>query len=175
MEFSFVTLPISLVTLLVGSHFGVSYWMERPLFINLTTKVTGHQWYWSYEIQEANLCSNIEEPVSLNSYMTQTGESKVGGFNLLEVSEILCAPVDNVVRFIVTGYDVIHCFAIPPLGIKVDAIPGKHNAISLNLENYGYFYGQCSEICGSQHAFMPIVLHVASSLHFLSWISLTQG
>jgi cytochrome c oxidase subunit 2 len=94
---------------------------------------------------------------------------------LLEVSEILCAPVDNIIRFIVTGYDVIHSFALPSLGIKIDAVPGKHNSLALNLFKVGMYYGMCSEICGTEHAFMPINLHVGTTEHFLSWCSYHQS
>jgi len=124
-------------------------------------KIIGHQWYWSYEIVDVsvnvnnttNILENIEE---FDSYMLPIDELKVNSLRLLEVDNSLLLPVDFPIKFLITSDDVIHSWAVPSLGIKVDAVPGRLNQIFTIINRIGTFYGQCSELCGIQHGFMPI-------------------
>lgn len=131
----------------------------------LTIKAVGHQWYWTYEY------SDVEgESVEFDSYMIPTTDLEVGDLRLLEVDHRMVIPVNINVRIVVTGADVIHSFALPSLGVKVDAIPGRLNQLNFLIKRPGVYYGQCSEICGADHSFMPIVIEGVSQAKFMSWV-----
>ena len=130
----------------------------------ITIKVIGKQWYWIYEYSD-----NSEEKI-IESYMLPEEELKEGELRLLEVDNRLILPVKKNIRFIITGGDVIHSFAIPSLGIKMDGIPGRLNSISTIIEKEGTYYGQCSEICGVNHYGMPIVIDTVSLEKYISYI-----
>ena len=116
----------------------------------ITIKIIGHQWYWSYEYM------TLDSYVMFDSYMIQEQDLMIGGLRLLEVDEPLIVPSRTLIRLLITSDDVIHSWALPSAGIKVDAVPGRLNEIFLFLLRSGEFYGQCSELCGVNHAFMPI-------------------
>ena len=143
--------------------------MDEGVDPSLTVKVIGHQWYWSYEY------SDVEgEAIEFDSYMVLTSNLELGDLRLLEVDNRVFLPVNIHVRVIVSGADVIHSFAVPSLGIKVDAIPGRLNQAPVLINRRGVFNGQCSEIYGSDHSFMPIVKEGVSQEKFLSWIEQKQ-
>jgi len=120
----------------------------------ITYKVIGHQWYWSYEYFTF---INFECPESIDSYMiNDDGVKDILGLRLLEVDNPLIVPEQIYLRFLITSVDVLHAWSVPSLGIKVDAVPGRLNQVCLILKRTGEFYGQCSEICGINHGFMPI-------------------
>ena len=127
-----------------------------------------HQWYWSYEYSD--MLTESGESIEFDSYMLPESDLEIGQLRLLDVDQRLVVPVDTHVRYIVTGADVIHSFAVPSLGIKVDATPGRLNQASALIEREGYFYGQCSEICGVWHGFMPIAIEAVSVADFLNWV-----
>nr|YP_009502269.1 cytochrome c oxidase subunit 2 [Cacopsylla pyri]AWU48872.1 cytochrome c oxidase subunit 2 [Cacopsylla pyri] len=129
--------------------------LNNPL---LTIKIIGHQWYWSYEYNDFN---NIE----FDSYMTPSST-----FRLLEVDNSTPLPTYCQSRLITTSSDVLHSWTIPAMGIKMDATPGRLNQISLFPNRSGKFFGQCSEICGANHSFMPIVVDIIPVNYFISWI-----
>nr|AAS00870.1 cytochrome c oxidase subunit 2 [Hutchinsoniella macracantha] len=129
----------------------------------LTLKVVGHQWYWSYEYSDF-------EDVGFDSYMIPESDLDLSGFRLLDVDNRLILPIDAQIRILVTASDVLHAWAVPSLGVKVDAIPGRLNQIGFVLSRSGLFYGQCSEICGVNHSFMPIVVEGIESESFLDWL-----
>nr|AYU71296.1 cytochrome c oxidase subunit 2 [Eucnemidae sp. 4 ACP-2013] len=131
--------------------------MNNPI---ITIKSIGHQWYWSYEIKNIN---NIEFDSYLNS------ELKSESFRLLDVDNRLPIPFNTLVRMMITSSDVIHSWTIPSLGVKVDATPGRINQISFLIKKAGLMYGQCSEICGMNHSFMPIVIESISPKNFIKW------
>ncbi|MDA8032052.1 MAG: cytochrome c oxidase subunit II [Alphaproteobacteria bacterium] len=108
------------------------------------------------------------ESIEFDSYMVPTSDLSIGSSRLLEVDNRILLPVNTQVRVVVTGADVIHSFTVPSLGVKVDAIPGRLNQACLLLKRPGIFYGQCSEICGSDHSFMPIVVEGVSQEKFVS-------
>lgn len=124
-----------------------------------TVKVIGNQWFWTYEIN-SNLLVNslVSFEWTFDSYMCLTDNLLVGHLRLLEVDWRLVLPKNSNIRLLVTSTDVLHCWALPAAGIKIDACPGRLNEVYLNFKRDGIFYGQCSEICGINHGFMPIVV-----------------
>nr|YP_009236654.1 cytochrome c oxidase subunit II [Telchinia acerata]AMJ17125.1 cytochrome c oxidase subunit II [Telchinia acerata] len=129
----------------------------------ITLKSIGHQWYWSYEYSDFN---NIE----FDSYMIQDKEN-LNSFRLLDVDNRIILPMNNQIRILVTATDVIHSWTIPSLGVKIDANPGRLNQTSFFMNQPGIFYGQCSEICGANHSFMPIVVESIPIKNFINWIN----
>lgn len=127
-----------------------------------------HQWYWSYEYSD--FLNEDNESIEFDSYMVPVEDLEKGGLRQLEVDQKIVVPVDTHIRFIVTGGDVIHDFAVPALGIKIDAIPGRLNQTSALIEREGNYYGQCSEICGVLHSSMPIGIETVSLEKFISWL-----
>nr|WNO18682.1 cytochrome c oxidase subunit II [Pintara tabrica melli] len=134
--------------------------LNNPL---MTLKSIGHQWYWSYEYSDF---MNIE----FNSYMIQSNDHK-NNFRLLDVDNRIILPMNNQIRILITATDVIHSWTIPSLGIKVDANPGRLNQTNFFINRPGIFFGQCSEICGANHSFMPIVIESISIKNFINWIN----
>nr|BAB70225.1 cytochrome c oxidase subunit II [Scopelogadus mizolepis] len=128
----------------------------------LTIKAMGHQWYWSYEY------SDIEE-LGFDSYMTPTQDLAPGQFRLLEVDHRMVVPNDAPIRMLISAEDVLHSWAVPALGVKLDAVPGRLNQTFFLTSRPGVFYGQCSEICGANHSFMPIVMESVPLEHFENW------
>lgn len=131
---------------------------------DLTVKVTGHQWYWSYEYPDNG-------PFSFDSLMVATEDLKPGQPRLLAVDNEVVVPVNKIVRIQVTAADVIHSFALPSFGVKIDALPGRLNESWFQATKEGVYYGQCSELCGKDHAFMPISIRVVSESEFTAWVS----
>lgn len=129
---------------------------------SLTIKTVGHQWYWRYEYSDF---TNIE----FDSYIVPTEELQTGEFRLLEVDNRIVVPINLEVRILITAADVIHSWTIPRLGVKVDAIPGRLNQTGFTVRRPGVYYGQCSEICGANHSFIPIALEVVDSKSFIEW------
>nr|QKV48559.1 cytochrome c oxidase subunit II [Milionia basalis] len=135
--------------------------LNNPL---ITLKSIGHQWYWSYEYSDFN---NIE----FDSYMISSNDLSLNNFRLLDVDNRIVLPMNNQIRILITATDVIHSWTIPSLGIKVDANPGRLNQTNFFINRPGIYYGQCSEICGSNHSFMPIVIESISIKNFINWIN----
>nr|QIV24785.1 cytochrome c oxidase subunit II [Analophus parallelus] len=133
---------------------------------SVTVKTIGHQWYWSYEYSDFK---NIE----FDSYMVPINEMKPFNFRLLDVDNRVVIPYELQIRIMVTAADVIHSWAVPALGVKVDATPGRLNQTSFTTSRPGLFYGQCSEICGANHSFMPIVIESVSTKYFVKWVAKT--
>nr|YP_005088736.1 cytochrome c oxidase subunit II [Ctenoptilum vasava]AEB71603.1 cytochrome c oxidase subunit II [Ctenoptilum vasava] len=133
--------------------------LNNPL---MTLKSIGHQWYWSYEYSDF---FNVE----FDSYMIQPEQKN--NFRLLDVDNRIILPMNNQIRILVTATDVIHSWTIPALGIKVDANPGRLNQTNFFINRPGIFFGQCSEICGANHSFMPIVIESISIKNFINWIN----
>jgi cytochrome c oxidase subunit 2 len=133
---------------------------------SLILKVTGHQWYWSYEYEE--LEENIV--VKFDSYILPTDTLERGQFRLLEVDNRIIIPAELPIKALISSEDVLHSWAIPSLGVKVDAIPGRLNQITFRANYPGIFYGQCSEICGVNHSFIPIVIEALENISdFRDW------
>nr|ALO76545.1 cytochrome c oxidase subunit 2 [Aderidae sp. GENSP01] len=130
----------------------------------ITIKTIAHQWYWTYEYSNFN---NIE----FDSYMIPQLSMNNFNFRLLDVDNRLIIPFNTNIQMLITATDVIHSWTTPSLGVKVDATPGRLNQINFNSNRSGLFYGQCSEICGANHSFMPIVVESINSTYFIKWIS----
>ena len=130
---------------------------------DITVKVTGHQWYWSYEYPDNGA-------FSFDSLMVAEADLKPGQPRLLAVDNDVVVPVNKIVRIQVTAADVIHSFALPSFGVKIDALPGRLNESWFQATKEGVYYGQCSELCGKDHAFMPIAIRVVSEAEFASWV-----
>ena len=141
---------------------------EEP---KLTIKATGNQWNWDYEYQ-------IEAPLSFNSALLADGDREGAGKadlarypRLLTVDNELVVPVNTTTRVLVTAADVMHAFAMPAFGVKVDAVPGRINETWFKATKEGLYYGQCSELCGKDHAFMPIAIRVVSEPQYNTWLT----
>nr|YP_010374268.1 cytochrome c oxidase subunit II [Deroploa parva]QVD38890.1 cytochrome c oxidase subunit II [Deroploa parva] len=131
---------------------------------SITLKVIGHQWYWSYEYSDF---SNTE----FDSYMKPINELNPKDMRLLDVDNRTVLPMNTQTRIMVTAADVLHSWTVPMLGIKIDAIPGRLNQGMININRPGIMFGQCSEICGANHSFMPIVIESTTTENFLNWIN----
>nr|AAQ01636.1 cytochrome c oxidase subunit II [Percus villai] len=129
----------------------------------MTLKSLGHQWYWSYEYSDFK---NIE----FDSYMIPINEMKHNNFRLLDVDNRIMLPFNTQIRILATATDVIHSWTVPALGVKIDATPGRLNQTNFLMNRSGLFYGQCSEICGANHSFMPIVIESIPTNTFVEWI-----
>jgi cytochrome c oxidase subunit II len=152
---------IILVTIAVPSFRLLFYQLKVPP-ADITVKVTGKQWFWSYSYPDSKF--------EFDSLMVQDKDLKAGQPRLLAVDNDMVVPVNKVVRLLVTGADVIHSFSVPSFGIKIDAIPGRINETWFQAEKEGVYYGQCSQLCGRDHAFMPIAVHVVSQQEYTAWL-----
>nr|AQP29301.1 cytochrome c oxidase subunit 2 [Amitermes sp. A TB-2017] len=130
----------------------------------MTLKAVGHQWYWSYEYSDFT-------KLEFDSYMVQQEDQQINTFRLLDTDNRIVLPMNSPIRMIVTAADVLHSWTVPSLGVKTDATPGRLNQISFSINRPGLLYGQCSEICGANHSFMPIVVESVSTNQFINWVS----
>nr|YP_009501920.1 cytochrome c oxidase subunit II [Leptynoptera sulfurea]AWU48969.1 cytochrome c oxidase subunit 2 [Leptynoptera sulfurea] len=157
-EVIWTLIPTIILSFIALPSLHLLYLMDELNSPILTLKVLGHQWYWSYEYNDFN---NIE----FDSYIMMNTT-----FNLLQVDNSTPLPLNCSIRIITSSYDVIHSWTIPAMGLKMDATPGRINQLSLLASRSGMFFGQCSEICGTNHSFMPIVLNIIPIKYFISWI-----
>nr|YP_009493552.1 cytochrome c oxidase subunit II [Cryptonome barbada]AWN55967.1 cytochrome c oxidase subunit II [Cryptonome barbada] len=157
-------LPAIILLFLALPSLRLLYLMDEISQPSLTVKAIGHQWYWSYEYSDFM-------DLEFDSYMVPTNELMEGDFRLLEVDNRAVFPMQTEIRVMVTAADVIHSWAVPSLGVKADAIPGRLNQLGFTATKPGVFYGQCSEICGANHSFMPIAIEVVDYSSFTNWVS----
>jgi len=151
-----------LVTIAVPSFRLLFYQLNTPK-ADVTIKATGKQWFWSYQYPD--------DKFEFDSLMVQDKDLKPGQPRLLTVDNEMVVPVKKVVKVLTTGADVIHSWAVPSFGVKIDAIPGRINETWFKADRVGTYYGQCSELCGRDHAFMPIVVHVVTEQEYTAWIA----
>lgn len=168
LELVWTITPAFILIAIAFPSFRLLYLLDEVISPTLTIKIVGHQWYWSYEYSD--FITDNDHSIDFDSYMIPDSDLELGQFRLLDVDNRLIIPVDCHIRFIVTGADVIHSYAVPSLGLKLDAVPGRLNQVSFLAERPGTFFGQCSEICGVWHGFMPIVVEAVPSSDFLVWI-----
>nr|WDE81058.1 cytochrome oxidase subunit 2 [Setophaga pensylvanica] len=164
-ELVWTILPAMVLVMLALPSLRILYMMDEINEPDLTLKAIGHQWYWTYEY------TDLKE-LTFDSYMIPTADLPLGHFRLLEVDHRVIVPMNSTIRVIVTADDVLHSWAVPSLGVKTDAIPGRLNQTSFLASRPGVFYGQCSEICGANHSFMPIVVESTPLTDFENWSSL---
>ena len=160
--------PALVLIAIAFPSFRLLYLLDEVISPTITIKVVGHQWYWSYEYSD--YINESGESIEFDSYMIPESDLELGQFRLLDVDNRVIVPVDTHIRLIITGADVIHSWAVPSLGVKIDAVPGRLNQTSFLAERTGVFYGQCSEICGVWHGFMPIAVEAVSVQDYLAWI-----
>nr|ALO76150.1 cytochrome c oxidase subunit 2 [Anobiinae sp. GENSP01] len=163
-ELIWTILPSIILIFIALPSLRILYMLDEISNPSITIKTIGHQWYWSYEYSDFK---NIE----FDSYMIPSNELNSYNFRLLDVDNRIIIPFNSKIRMMITANDVIHSWTIPSLGVKVDATPGRLNQTSFFINNPGLFIGQCSEICGANHSFMPIVIESISSPKFLKWIN----
>nr|WNH21299.1 cytochrome c oxidase subunit II [Apterichtus klazingai] len=163
-EIVWTVLPAVILVLIALPSLRILYLMDEISDPHLTIKAIGHQWYWSYEYTDY-------EDLGFDSYMIPTQDLSPGQFRLLETDHRMVVPMDSPVRVLVTAEDVLHSWAVPALGVKMDAVPGRLNQTAFAAPRPGVYYGQCSEICGANHSFMPIVVEAVPLQHFESWSS----
>lgn len=167
-EIIWTLLPSLILVVVALPSFALLYSIDEIVDPSLTIKCVGHQWYWSYEY------SDFEEQlgsINFDSYMIPEDELELGELRLLEVDNRVVLPVNTHIRVLVTAADVLHSWAIPSLGIKMDACTGRLNQTSVFILREGVFYGQCSEICGVGHSNMPIVVESVSVNKYITWLS----
>nr|YP_009555976.1 cytochrome c oxidase subunit II [Myllocerinus aurolineatus]QBF03595.1 cytochrome c oxidase subunit II [Myllocerinus aurolineatus] len=163
-EMIWTILPAITLILIALPSLRLLYIMDEINNPMITIKAIGHQWYWSYEYSDYK---NIE----FDSYMIPSNELDLMNFRLLDVDNRVIVPFNTQIRLIVTSADVIHSWTIPSLGVKIDGTPGRLNQTNFSVNRTGLLFGQCSEICGANHSFMPIVMESISPQYFLNWIS----
>lgn len=168
LEVAWTVLPVMILVAIAIPSFRLLYKQVVIPEAELTVKAVGYQWYWGYEYPDNG-------DISLISNMVEDADLEPGQPRLLAADEAMVVPVDTTVRVIVTSADVIHAFAVPQFGVKIDAVPGRLNETWFRAEKTGMYYGQCSELCGTRHAFMPINVKVVSKEEFQAWAEQQQA
>nr|AML26122.1 cytochrome c oxidase subunit II [Scolytinae sp. BMNH 1274277] len=163
-EMIWTILPAMILVIIALPSLRLLYILDENLNPMISIKAIGHQWYWSYEYSDYK---NIE----FDSYMIPINELSSHSFRLLDVDNRLIIPFNTQVRILTTSTDVIHSWAIPSLGVKIDSVPGRLNQSNLLINRTSLLFGQCSEICGANHSFMPITIESISPKFFLKWVS----
>jgi cytochrome c oxidase subunit 2 len=162
-EVAWTIIPVLILVGIAVPSFRLLFFQLDLPKAELTIKATGKQWFWTYTYPDNG-------PIEFDSIMLQDNERKPGQPRLLAVNNEVVVPVNKIVRVQTTGADVIHAFAVPAFGIKIDAIPGRLNETWFKATKEGVYYGQCSELCGKDHAFMPIQVRVVSDQAFTAWL-----
>lgn len=170
LEIVWTIVPAAVLVLIAVPSFSLLYSTEELIDPSLTLKVIGHQWYWSYEYSDFVEYSDGES-INFDSYMLSSNDLPLGSFRLLEVDNRVILPINTHIRVLVTAADVLHSWAVPSFGFKIDACPGRLSQGALFIKREGVFYGQCSEICGVNHGFMPIVIKSVVKDNFINWVS----
>lgn len=177
LEIIWTIIPSILLVFIAVPSFALLYSMDEVIAPSITLKVIGYQWYWSYQYSDYSFINEdgAHTGVAFDSYMLDEGDLAEGDLRLLEVDNEIVLPVNTHVRIMITGADVLHSWAIPSLGVKTDAVPGRLNQVPVFIKREGVFYGQCSELCGVNHGFMPIALKAVALPQYLEWISLNRS
>jgi cytochrome c oxidase subunit 2 len=162
LEIIWTLIPCLILIVIAIPSFRLLYYMDKIPKADMTVKVVGHQWYWSYEYPDHG-------SFSFDSYMIPDHELQPGQPRLLAVDNPVVVPVGKVIRIIATSDDVIHSWAVPSLGVKKDTVPGRNNETWFQVDKEGMYYGQCSELCGPKHGFMPIAVKAISEEAFNEW------
>ena len=161
-EVIWTLVPCLILIVMAVPSFKVLYSQDEIPKADVTIKAVGYQWYWGYEYPDENII--------FDSYMIDEKDLKENQPRLLTVDNAVYVPVNKVVKVMITANDVLHAWALPSFGVKRDAIPGRINETWFKADRTGTFYGQCSELCGIKHAFMPITVHVVSEDEYIEWL-----
>jgi len=162
-EIIWTVVPIFILIMIAIPSLKLLYFGDRVEVADMTLKATGYQWYWGYEYVD-------EEDLSFDAVMLEDDELAEGQPRLLSTDNMIVLPVDTNIRLLVTAEDVIHSWAMPALGVKIDAVPGRLNESWMRIEKEGMYYGQCSELCGQRHGFMPIAIKAVSKEEYAKWL-----
>lgn len=182
LEITWTSLPALTLLMLAPSSFTLLYSLDEVASPKVSVKIIGHQWFWGYEVSDFDFlvsCLGSDKTLKYTCYMLSTEtiieKNYLGFLRLLETNKRVLLPSYTHIRLLVTSVDVLHSWTIPSFGIKVDACPGRLNQMQLILKRAGVFFGQCSEICGVNHGFMPIGLFVVPSAQFQVLVSSKLG
>ncbi len=167
LEVIWTVIPTIVLIFIAIPSFILLYSLDEVINPSITLKAIGHQWYWSYEYSDYT----EENSINFDSYMINEGDLQFGQFRLLEVDNRVVLPVNTHIRVLITAGDVLHSWAVPSMNVKADAVPGRLNQLTLFIKRPGVYYGQCSELCGVNHAFMPIVIEAVSLWNYSNWLS----
>jgi cytochrome c oxidase subunit 2 len=178
-EVLWTVIPVLILVIIAIPSFKLLYFLDRTQKAEMTVKVTGHQWYWTYDYPDnggIEIVSNIlKEKTDPTLRPGERYRTAADGPPLLAVDERMVIPAGKVVKFIVTSNDVIHSFAMPSFWTKIDANPGQLNETWVKVDRPGVYFGQCSELCGARHGYMPIVIDVVTPERFAEWIASKGG
>jgi cytochrome c oxidase subunit 2 len=179
LEIVWTSIPALILLILSIPSFTLLYSMDEAITPDLSLKILGHQWFWSYEMSDFKTCSlDGSQSLKYSSYMMVLealpgkNYSRDPYFRLLDTNKRLVLPIQTHIRLLVSAADVLHSWAVPSFGLKVDACPGRLNQVNLFIKRGGLFFGQCSEICGVNHGFMPIAVLAVSTPYFHSFVAL---
>lgn len=161
-EVLWTVVPIMILVIIAIPSFKLLYYVDKTHDAELTLKAIGHQWYWSYEYPDSK--------VSFDAMMIEDADLKPGQLRLLDTDNRVVLPVHTNIRLLIASTDVIHAWTVPPLGININAVPGRLNETWVNIEREGVYYGQCFQLCGINHGFMPIAIEVVSKEAFAKWL-----
>jgi cytochrome c oxidase subunit 2 len=167
LEIAWTAIPVLILVVIAIPSFKLLYYEETVPEDGLTVKAIGHQWYWSYEYPDNG-------DFTFDAYMVADADLEPGQLRLLTTDTRVVLPVDTTVRVLITATDVLHSWAVPAFGVKMDAVPGRINETWLRIEEPGIYYGQCSELCGDYHGFMPIMIEAVSKDEFEAWTNQAQ-
>lgn len=163
-EIIWTVAPVFILLAIAAPSLKVLYMLDDPFNPSLTIKAVGHQWYWSYEYSDF-------PDIEFNSYIIPSEDSRLTDSRLLETDNNVVVPFNTQIRVITTAADVIHSWTVPSLGVKADAVPGRLNQVIFSANRTGILYGQCSEICGANHSFIPIKIEIVPIKVFVNWLN----
>lgn len=166
-EIVWTVVPVVILVAIAVPSFNLLYYLDRTDEAELTVKAIGRQWYWSYEYPDSG-------NFTFDSTMLEDDQRQEGQPRLLAVNNPIVVPVDTNIRLLITASDVLHSWTVPSFGVKLDAVPGRLNETWVRVEKEGIYYGQCSELCGVRHAFMPIEVHAVSKEAYAAWVADAQ-
>lgn len=172
LEFIWCIIPTLILILIAGPSFSLVFSLDSVVNPEINIKVTGRQWYWVYSYDNMTIFDDGKKDIMFNydSNMIIDSDLNKGAHRLLEVNNKLILPVGVPIRFLITSMDVLHSWAVPAFGLKVDAVPGRLNQFIVEIKKPGIFYGQCSELCGSMHGFMPITIQAINYDEYKEWL-----
>ena len=162
-EILWTLIPCLILIVMAVPSFKILYKQDTIPKADVTVKAIGYQWYWGYEYPDENII--------FESYMIETKDLKENQPRLLTVDHEVVVPVNKVIKVLITANDVLHAWALPSFGVKRDAVPGRINETWFKADKVGTYYGQCSELCGIKHAFMPITVRVVSEEDYAEWLT----
>lgn len=168
-EVIWTVVPVVILIVIAVPSLKLLYYQDKVAEPEMTLKVTGYQWYWGYEYPD-------NEGINFMSYMIpeKDVDPSKGQIRLLSVDNAVVLPVDTDIQILVTAADVLHSFAVPSFGVKLDAVPGRMNETWVRITKPGTYYGQCSELCGTNHAYMPIEIRAVPKAEFKAWVEVAK-